>query len=124
MSAMPLATEFASSPSGYVISVLVGILVALVGAQWRSQVKTTNDLAERQAAANLRIDQRFETVATALNETGRALAVVVAHDAEERPLVSAHGTQINELERTTSVLKETLDRHERWHERHSTGAGD
>lgn len=115
--ATEFATEFAASPSGYVISVLVGVLVLLVGAQWTTQLRAMARVEKQQIDDKVAIDHKFEVIATALNDTNRALAVVVDHDTTERATVSAHTDKLAELAQTTAMLHDTLDRHERWHER-------
>ncbi len=89
-----VATDFASSPAGWLTGVGTPSLTVLIGALW----KAISGRLKQQDADNA-------IVQNALVEANRTLAVMLADSGHVSGQVQANTTKIAELAETTAVLK-------------------
>lgn len=101
---MLAATDFATTPSGYITPVLIAVLITVTGYSWR------------------RNDHRLDRQDESLSLLNQSNAVLVAQLAPLQLIVDSHNMQIADLKTSTALLKSTLERHEAWHERQERGS--
>ena len=59
---------------------------------------------------------RVSRIETALSTHSEALAKLIQSDTDRKAVTDAHEKSIQALDRTTAVLQDRLNRHERWSE--------
>lgn len=93
------ADAFASSPSGYVITALIGVLVLVVGFMGRSVIVTQGEQGK------------------ALNEAVKSLAVLMSEQTHTGSTVALAVADIDELSSSVLILQQWRLQHEAWAER-------
>lgn len=94
------STEYAASPSGWVISILLAVIGTLTWYYWRKNDKTT--------------DKHTEALGLIL----RTQAVILQRIAPLEVAEKEQGTRLQKLDKDMAIVQEIVARHESWHERH------
>jgi hypothetical protein len=88
-------TPFSNTISGTITPILLVALIAVAGYVWK-------------------------TVSASLAEQSRALTVISTQFVPIQRDVAAAQTDVASLKTETALLRQALDKHEAWHERHDT----
>lgn len=111
--ALPLAESFASTPSGYIVGVGLPIIATIILTMLARQER-------RRSTEQAKVWEQLDALKTALTVNTQALAVLVQQATDDRPSI----TRVPRLDTALTVLRDRMDRHEKWAEGEHTRLRD